>query len=390
MDALGLARLQFATTTSFHFLFVLLTLGLVTSVAVMQTRATLSTDPVHARMTRFWGRLYVVNYALGIATGIVMEFQFGLNWSGLSTFAGDVFGAPLALETLVAFFLESTFLGLWIFGWDRLNKWVHLALIWLVTLTAFASAFWIMMANAFLQNPAGHELRDGVLRMVDFSALVTNPTFGTAFLHVCFASLTVGGVFLTGVSAYHFIRRTAEVDFFRRSLRLGVVLTALATPMLIGFGFGQFPIVQRYQPDKLDTVGALDGAGLGFMIQIGFVLLLVSWVTVPLLFRDWVVRLRFPLYLMVVGIPLPFVAAIGGWLFREIGRQPWLVQGVLTTQDAMSHVSRDQVLVSFIAFTGVFAVLTVADWVLIARLARRGPASSESDEAPVSPLVPVL
>ncbi|MCC8245305.1 cytochrome ubiquinol oxidase subunit I [Saccharothrix luteola] len=388
MDALGLARLQFATTTSFHFLFVLLTLGLVTSVAVMQTRATLSADPVHARMTRFWGRLYVVNYALGIATGIVMEFQFGLNWSGLSTVAGDVFGAPLALETLVAFFLESTFLGLWIFGWDRLNKWVHLALIWLVALTAFASAFWIMMANAFLQNPAGHEARDGVLRLVDFSALVANPTFGTAFLHVCFASLTVGGVFLTGVSAYHFIRRTAEVDFFRRSLRLGVVLTALATPVLIGFGFGQFPIVERYQPEKLDTVGAPDGIGLGFMIQIGFVLLLVSWATVPLLFRDWVVRLRFPLYLMVLGIPLPFVAAIGGWLFREVGRQPWLIQGVLTTQDAMSHVSAGQMLVSFIAFTSVFAVLAVADWVLIARLARRGPVSS--DEAPVSPLVPAL
>jgi cytochrome bd ubiquinol oxidase subunit I len=388
MDALGLARLQFATTTSFHFLFVLLTLGLVTSVAVMQTRATLSADPVHARMARFWGRLYVVNYALGIATGIVMEFQFGLNWSGLSTFAGDVFGAPLAMETLVAFFLESTFLGLWIFGWDRLDKWVHLALIWLVALTAFASAFWIMVANAFLQHPAGHELRDGVLRLVDFPALLTNPTFGRAFAHVCFASLTVGGVFLTGVSAYHFIRRTAEVDFFRRSLRLGVVMTALATPVLIGFGFGQFPIVRHYQPEKFDTVGALDGSGLGFMIQIGFVLLLVSWATVPLLFRDWVVRMRFPLYLMVIGIPLPFVAAIGGWLFREVGRQPWLIQGVLTTQDAMSHVSRDQLLVSFIAFTAVFAVLAVADWVLIARLARRGPVSS--DGAPVSPLVPAL
>ncbi|WP_158849163.1 cytochrome ubiquinol oxidase subunit I [Saccharothrix deserti] len=388
MDALGLARLQFATTTSFHFLFVLLTLGLVTVVAVTQTRAALSANPVHARMTRFWGRLYVVNYALGIATGIVMEFQFGLNWSGLSTFAGDVFGAPLALETLVAFFLESTFLGLWIFGWDRLGKWVHLALIWLVALTAYASAFWIMMANAFLQHPVGHELRDGVLRMVDFSALLANPTFGTAFLHVCFAALTVGGVFVTGVSAYHFIRRTSEVEFFRRSLRLGVVLTAVATPFLVGFGFGQFPILQEFQPEKLDTVGALDGTGLGFMIQIGFVLLLVSWATVPLLFRDWVVKMRFPLYLMVVGIPLPFVAAIGGWLFREVGRQPWLVQGLLTTSDAVSHVGRDQMLVSFIAFTAVFAVLAVADWVLIARLARRGPVSS--DEEPVSPLVPAL
>ncbi|GAA1307342.1 cytochrome ubiquinol oxidase subunit I [Saccharothrix xinjiangensis] len=388
MDALGLARLQFAVTTSFHFLFVLVTLGLVTLVAVTQTRAAFSADPVHGRMTRFWGRLYVVNYALGIATGIVMEFQFGLNWSGLSTFAGDVFGAPLAVETLVAFFLESTFLGLWIFGWDRLGRWVHLALIWLVALTAYASALWIMAANGFLQHPVGHELRDGVLRMTDFSALLTNPTFVTAFGHVCFAALTVGGVFLTGVSAYHFLRRTDEVDFFRRSLRLGVVTTALATPALVGLGFAQIPIVEEHQPDKFDAVGAVDGAGLGFMIQIGLVLLLVSWVTVPLLARDLVVRLRFPLHLMVAGIPLPFVAAIGGWLFREIGRQPWLVQGLLTTEDALSHVDRGQLLVSFIGFTAVFAALAVADWALIARYARRGPASS--DVEPVSPMVPAL
>ncbi|XVV04722.1 cytochrome ubiquinol oxidase subunit I [Actinosynnema sp. CA-248983] len=387
MDTLGLARLQFAVTTSFHFLFVLLTLGLVTLVAVMQTRATLSANPVHARMTRFWGRLYVVNYALGIATGIVMEFQFGLNWSGLSHYAGDVFGAPLAVETLVAFFLESTFLGLWIFGWDRLNKWVHLALIWLVTLTAYASALWIMTANAFLQHPVGHEERDGVLRLVDFSALLSNPLFGTAVTHVVFAALTVGGVFVVGVSAFHFIRRTTEVEFFRRSLRLGVVVTALATPMVVGVGFAQFPILGEHQPDKTEAAGAAGGAGLGFMIQIGFLLLLASWITVPLLFRDWVVKMRFPLYLMVVGIPLPFIAAIGGWLYRELGRQPWLVYGLLRTEDAMSHATRDGMLFSFIAFTAVFAVLAIADWVLIARLAKRGPVEAS---VPVSPLVPAL
>ncbi|MBB5956190.1 cytochrome d ubiquinol oxidase subunit I [Saccharothrix tamanrassetensis] len=387
MDALGLARLQFAVTTSFHFLFVLLTLGLVTVVAVMQTRAALTDKPVHARMTRFWGRLYVVNYALGIATGIVMEFQFGLNWSGLSHYAGDVFGAPLAVETLVAFFLESTFLGLWIFGWDRLGKWVHLALIWLVALTAYASAFWIMVANAFLQHPVGHEERDGVLRLVDFPALVANPLFGLAFLHVLLAALTVGGVFLTGVSAYHFIKRTAEVDFFRRSLRTGVVLTAIVTPFLIGVGFGQFPIIGEFQPGKTEDVSGAGGAGLGFMIQIGLVLFLVSWLTVPLLFRDWVVRMRFPLYLMVIGIPLPFIAAIGGWLFRELGRQPWLVYGLLRTEDALSDVSREGMLFSFIAFTAVFAVLAIADWILIARLVRRGPVDAP---APVSPLVPAL
>ncbi|MET1075563.1 MAG: cytochrome ubiquinol oxidase subunit I, partial [Umezawaea sp.] len=246
MDPLGLARAQFATTTSFHFLFVLLTLGLVTLVAVMQTRFTLTGTPVLRRMTRFWGRIYVVNYALGIATGIVMEFQFGLNWSGLSTYAGDVFGAPLAIETLVAFFLESTFLGLWIFGWGRLDRWAHLALIWAVTVTAYASAFWIMVANGFLQHPVGYREEGGVLRLTDIAALVENPTVTGAFVHVVGAAMTVGGVFVVGVSAYHFIRRTPEVEFFRRSLRIGVVTTAIATPFLVGAGVTQCKVIKTY------------------------------------------------------------------------------------------------------------------------------------------------
>ncbi|MEU7475697.1 cytochrome ubiquinol oxidase subunit I [Lentzea sp. NPDC042327] len=386
MSAADLARLQFALTTSFHFLFVLLTLGLVTLLVVMQTRYAVTGNPVHERMTRFWGRVYVINYALGIVTGIVMEFQFGLNWSGLATYAGDVFGAPLALETLVAFFLESTFLGLWIFGWGRLNRWVHLSLLWLTALTAFASAFWIMAANGFLQHPVGHRVEGNVLRLDDFSALLTNPTFTSALVHVVFASITAGGVFVTGVSACHFLRRTTETDFFRRSLRLGVVSTALATPSLIGAGFAQFPVIARYQPGKADAAQWL-GAPLGFMIIIGMVLTAVSWLTLPLLLRDAVIRLRFPLHLMVVGIPLPFAAAVFGWVFREVGRQPWLVQGLLRTEAAVSHVDAGQVLLSLIVFTSLFAVLAVVDWTLIARAVRRGP---DTTPAPVSPLVVTL
>ncbi|HEX8865432.1 MAG TPA: cytochrome ubiquinol oxidase subunit I, partial [Lentzea sp.] len=184
MSAADLARLQFALTTSFHFLFVLLTLGLVTLLVITQTRFAITGAPVHERMTRFWGRIYVINYALGIVTGVVMEFQFGLNWSGLATYAGDVFGAPLAMETLIAFFLESTFLGLWIFGWGKLNRWVHLALLYLTALTAYASAFWIMAANGFLQHPVGYRVDGNVLRLDDFSALLTNPTFTAALMHV--------------------------------------------------------------------------------------------------------------------------------------------------------------------------------------------------------------
>ncbi|KOV76681.1 cytochrome ubiquinol oxidase subunit I [Nocardia sp. NRRL S-836] len=386
MSAADLARVQFAVTTSFHFLFVLLTLGLVTLLVIMQTRYAITGAPVHERMTRFWGRVYVINYALGIVTGIVMEFQFGLNWSGLATYAGDVFGAPLALETLVAFFLESTFLGLWIFGWGKLNRWVHLSLLWLTALTAFASAFWIMAANGFLQHPVGYRVEGNVLRLDDFSALLTNPTFTSAFPHVVFASITAGGVFVTGVSAYHFIRRTAETDFFRRSLRLGVVTTALATPSLIGAGFAQFPVIGTYQPGKAEAAHWL-GAPLGFMIIIGMALTTASWLTLPLLIRDAVVRLRFPLYLMVIGIPLPFAAAVFGWLFREVGRQPWLVYGLLRTEDALSHVDADRILLSLIVFTSLFALLAVIDWALIARAVRRGP---DTTPAPVSPLVVTL
>ncbi|PRY46795.1 cytochrome ubiquinol oxidase subunit I [Umezawaea tangerina] len=388
MDPLDLARAQFATTTSFHFLFVLLTLGLVTLVAVMQTGFTLTGTPVLRRMTRFWGRIYVVNYALGIATGIVMEFQFGLNWSGLSTYAGDVFGAPLAIETLVAFFLESTFLGLWIFGWDRLGRWAHLALIWAVTVTAYASAFWVMVANGFLQHPVGYREQGGVLRLTDLGALVANPTVTAAFVHVVAAALTVGGVFVVGVSAHHFIRRTAEVDFFRRSLRIGVVTTAIATPFLVAAGVAQFKVIKTYQPDKLSVMGGL-GAPLSSMMLIGVALVLASWVTLPLLARDAVVRMRFPLHLMVLGIPLPFVASIGGWVVREVGRQPWLVYGLMTTEDAVSPVGATGMLVSFLAFTGVFAVLGVADWVLVSRIARRGP-EPESAPQPVSALATAL
>jgi cytochrome d ubiquinol oxidase subunit I len=385
MDPLPIARTQFAVTTSFHFLFVLLTLGLVTMVAIMQTRATLGGKPELTRMTRFWGRLYVINYALGIVTGIVMEFQFGLTWTGLSAFAGDVFGAPLAIETLVAFFLESTFLGLWIFGWGRLNKWVHLALIWLVTLTAYASALFIMVANSFLQDPVGSHLEGGVLRLDSFSALFTNPALVSSLPHLLSAALMTGGFFVTGVSAYHFLKRTKEIEFFRRSMRIGVLTSLAGSILTVNQGFAQFGELRMYQPGKLEQVST--GLPLGLMIMIGFLALLCSLAGALLLFRDWLTRARPLLYLMVPAIALPFAAAICGWFVREIGRQPWLVWGKLRTADALAGVGAGQILFSFIAFSLLFLTLAVADWVLLARIARRGP---ESASSPAEPELPVL
>ncbi|MEV0429558.1 cytochrome ubiquinol oxidase subunit I [Micromonospora sp. NPDC050495] len=394
MDSLLLARLQFATTTSIHFLFVVVTLGLVTLLVGLQTAGFITGKPVYERLTRFWGQLYVINYVLGIATGIVMEFQFGLNWSGLSRYVGNVFGAPLAIETLVAFFLESTFLGMWIFGWHRLRRGVHLALLWGVAITAYASAYWIMVANAWLQHPVGYEVRDGVAHLTDFGALLTNPTLTYAFGHVVMAALVTGGTLMAAVSAWHLLRRTPDFLLFRTSLRLGLITMALAVPTLQGFGFAQFGPVGTLQPTKFGggadrdalvaewtarfgpgdyTPPVLSNVGLGFMILIGFTLGCV-WLLLPLLWRDWIIRLKFPLWLLLLALPLPFVAVLLGWLAREVGRQPWVAYGLLPTDQAVSPVSSGLMLTSLIGFTLLLGALTVTNWTLLARHAARGAA----------------
>ncbi|GAA2440207.1 cytochrome ubiquinol oxidase subunit I [Actinomadura vinacea] len=402
-DPLMLARLQFALTAGSHFLFVALTLGLATLVAWTQTRATLSGSAVHARMTRFWGQLYVINYAVGIVTGLVMEFQFGMNWGGMSSLVGQVFGAPLAMETVVAFFVESTFLGLWIFGWGRLNRWLHLALIWVVTLTAYMSAFFILVANGWMQRPVGYEMRDGVAHLTDLGALLTNPTAVLAFFHVGFGGLLTAGLFMAGVSAYHLFRRTAEVDFFRRSMRVGLVTMAAAVFPVVVFGGMQFAYVQptkqagtaeavaaeagfaaRFGPGDYQAPG-LAAAGEAVMTLVWsllFLLAVAALVKVP--FGRWLVRGRIFHVVVMAAVPLPYVAMLSGWVFREVGRQPWVVYGVLTTDEALSDVRPGLIAGSFVVFTGLFAVLIVVNGWLLARYARRGPDGARLGAAPPS------
>ncbi|WP_433360385.1 cytochrome ubiquinol oxidase subunit I [Streptosporangium sp. CA-115845] len=384
MDVLDLARTQFAVTGSLHFLFVVLTLGLAPLIAIMHTRHAITGRPVHERATRFWGQIYVINYALGILTGLVMEFQFGLNWSGLSHYAGDVFGAPLAIETLGAFFLESTFLGLWIFGWHRLPTWLHLACIWVVTLTAYASALWIMVANSFLQNPAGAVERDGHLVLTDFGALLTNPMLTMALPHVLGAGLWTGGFVMLGASAYQLFRHTAEREFFTSSLRTGVIVSLVGSLITVGFGYAQFGPISQFQPDKFD--GALAGTGLGFMIMIGQLFqALIMFVLAPTVY--WLPRWRWAHPLLMAMTPLPFLAAILGWLARESGRQPWMINGRLTVADAMSPgLTSGMVTVSLIAFGGLLGLLALVDYLLIARTVRRGPAAATlGADAPADP-----
>lgn len=256
MEALDLARWQFAVTTIYHFLFVPLSIGLAYLIAFMQTVYVVKKDEKYKLLAQFWGKLFLLNFAVGVVTGIMQEFQFGMNWAEYSRFVGAVFGGPLAVEALVSFFLESTFLGIWIFGWDRLPKKVHLASIWLVAIAATMSALWILSANAFMQEPVGYVIANGRAEMNDFFALLSNPQLWVEFPHVIFGALATGALFVTGISAYKMLRNQQK-DLFRTSFSIGVVV-ALAASMLTAFaGHDQAQHLMDSQPMKMAAAEAL-------------------------------------------------------------------------------------------------------------------------------------
>ncbi len=447
MDPLALARWQFGITTVYHFLFVPLTIGLALLMAIVETAWVRTRNPVYLRTVKFWGKLFLINFAIGVATGIVQEFQFGMNWSSYSRFVGDVFGAPLAMEGLVAFFLESTFLGLWIFGWDRLSPRLHAACMWLVSAGTIASAYFILAANSFMQHPVGIEVDSatGRPRLTDIGAVLFQPLQLVTFGHVLAACLLTGAVVMTGVSAY-FLARRRDVDVFRPSLRLGLVGVVIGSLAVIVSGDVQGRVMTDVQPMKMaaaealyDTtshaslsllsIGTLDGSRETFavrvpgllsfmatggvkgtvegindiqqqyqqrfgpgdyrpnipvtywtfraMMGIGFALLAVGlaglWLTRRrrLPDRAWVWRLA------TLAIVLPFVGNSVGWIFTEMGRQPWTVFGLFTTSESVSPtVTGGEVLTSLVVFTGLYAVLAVINLRLMARHAKAGPVST--------------
>lgn len=292
MDAILLARLQFAITTVYHFFFVPLTLGLSIIVAIMETLYVRTGQDTYKRMTKFWGKLFLINFAIGVVTGIVQEFQFGMNWSEYSRYVGDIFGAPLAIEALSAFFLESTFLGLWLFGWEKLPKKLHAATIWLVAIGANISALWILIANSFMQQPVGYVINNGRAEMTSFLSLITNPTIRTQFPHVFSAGLTTAAFFVIGISAYHLVRKN-EVDLFKRSMKIAAIIAIVST-LLVGFiGHAQAQHMLDVQPMKLAameglweneqpaglslfTIGSLDGSKEIWSIRIPYALSLLA------------------------------------------------------------------------------------------------------------------
>ncbi len=267
MDPLILARLQFASTSIYHYFFVPLTLGLSIMVAIMETVYVRTGNETFKKMTKFWGKLFLINFVMGVVTGIVQEFQFGMNWSEYSRFMGDIFGAPLAIEALMAFFLESVFLGLWVFGWDKLPKWGHAGTMWAVAFGSNISALWILIANSFMQEPVGYVLNNGRVEMTDFGALFTNPHVWVQFPHVFTAGITTAAFFMLGISAWHLVKRTSpDLDVFKRSFNWAAVYAVIGVILVGIVGHSQAQHMVEAQPMKMASAEALwdseDPAGL--------------------------------------------------------------------------------------------------------------------------------
>jgi cytochrome d ubiquinol oxidase subunit I len=256
MDVVLLSRLQFAVTVFFHFIFVPLTLGLSLLLAIMETMYVSTGNEQYKRMTKFWGKLFLINFALGVVTGITLEFQFGTNWARYSHSVGDIFGSLLAIEATLAFFLESTFIAVWHFGWDKVSKKVHCFAIWAVTFASNLSALWIILANGWMQNPVGSEFIDGKAMLTDFFAVVGNSFAWSQYFHTILASWLLSGFFVLAVSSWHLVRKN-ERDFFNRSFRLAAIFTLLLSVTLIVQGHSHGVTVAKYQPTKLAAMESL-------------------------------------------------------------------------------------------------------------------------------------
>ena len=431
MDVLFLSRLQFAAATMFHFLFVPLTLGLSILVAIMETQYVRTGNEIYLKMTKFWGKLFLINFALGIVTGITLEFQFGTNWSRYSAYVGDIFGSLLAIEATAAFFLESTLIGVWIFGWKKLSRKAHATVMWLVAGASNLSAIWILTANGWMQHPVGYTLRNGRAELNDFFAVLFNKFSILQILHTVPAAFILSAFFVMGISAYHLLKNQ-HVEFATRSFKIGLVFGLIFSLFVAIEGDFHARHVTETQPAKLAAMESLwhtttkapihlialpDQENERNAIQFGSIPGVLSFLghhdfnaeikglldfpkdeRPPVLltflsFRGMVALGMYFILMMIIGvskrnrliespgylkmmlysIPLPYIAIQMGWLVAEVGRQPWIVYGVMKTTDAVSPIATSQVAISLVAFILVYGILGVAGYYFIFKNARKGP-----------------
>ncbi len=261
MNIVDLARFQFAMTTIFHFFFVPFSIGTAFVVAIMESMYVKTGNSQYKKMTKFWGNVFLLSFAVGVVTGIIQEFQFGMNWSDYSRFMGDIFGAPLAFEALLAFFIESTFIGLWMFTWNKVGKGLHLFFIWMVSFGTLASAFWILTANAFMQHPVGYSIKGGRAVMVNFGALITNPQLGFEYGHVIFGALLTGSTIFAGLAAFQLLKKRAiskeSKQIYHKTMRLSFVLMFIFSILTIGLGDLQMQYLVKEQPMKFAATEAV-------------------------------------------------------------------------------------------------------------------------------------
>jgi cytochrome d ubiquinol oxidase subunit I len=431
MDVVMLSRLQFATATMFHFLFVPLTLGLSVFIAITETKYAATGEKQYLSMARFWGKLFLINFALGVVTGITLEFQFGTNWSRYSAFVGDIFGSLLAIEATAAFFLESTLIGVWIFGWRKLSPKAHAAVMWLIAGASTLSAVWIIVANSWMQHPVGYVLRNGRAELADFSAVLFQKFAFLQFFHTISASYIVSAFFIMGVSAYH-ILKGQNIEIFSKSFRTALVFGLTFSLFIVIEGDFHGSDVSEKQPAKLAAmeslwettrkapvylfafpdeeneknaieIGAIPGllsflaykdinaevkglknfprderppvfiTSMAFKGMVGLGLYFVLVTVYGWFKRNKLSENRMYLKIMLYSIPLPYIATELGWVMAEVGRQPWIVYGVMKTSDAVSPVASSQVLLSLAAFVVVYSLLGIAGFYLIIKNAAKNP-----------------
>lgn len=441
MDAVILSRIQFALTVGFHFIFPPLTIGLAWIIAYMMTKYAATGSELYKTMSRFWVKLFGISFAVGVASGITMEFQFGTNWANYSRFVGDIFGAPLAAEAVIAFFLESTFLALLLLGWNKLSPKVHCVSSFMVAIGATISAFWIIVANSWQQTPAGFHLANGRAELTSFAQAVFNPSTLPRFFHTVDGALITGSMFMMGISAW-FILKKKNLDFAQESLKVSLVV-ALAASLLQG-PLGHIHAVQvaKTQPAKLAayeglfktqsqapaTVFCLLDPNTGnrncsieipgllsfliygdatktvtglndipkdewppvmmtfysfhFMVVLGVYFIGLTVLGLLMMWSRALTRNKFFLWLAMLSIPLPFIANELGWIAAEVGRQPWIVYKLLKTKDAISiTVPAAQILFTIIMFALIYLLLFVAWMMILKRELNRGPEALAAEPA---------
>jgi cytochrome d ubiquinol oxidase subunit I len=434
MDVVFLSRLQFAAATMFHFLFVPLTLGLSILVAYMETRYVITRDETYLKMTQFWGKIFLINFALGVVTGITLEFQFGTNWSRYSAYVGDIFGSLLAIEATAAFFLESTLIGVWVFGWKKLSAKAHATVMWLIAFASTLSAVWILIANAWMQHPVGYTIRDGRAELVDFAAVVFQKFAVLEFLHTVSGAYILSAFFVMGISAWYILKRR-HVDLFIRSFRIAVVFGLIFSVFIIVEGDLHAVDLAEKQPAKLaameshwqtesnaplylfawpdekaetnvvqfgkipgllsflafrDTGAEVRGlrdfpvderppvliTSLAFKGMVGLSIFFALMSGIGFWYRNRLSEKTWYLKLMVLSIPLPYIANQLGWIVAEVGRQPWIVYGLMKTSDAVSPIASSQVLTTLIAFIVVYGLLGAVGAFLMIQHIQKGPAET--------------